>query len=168
MIIRKAKTLSKPNSRRERAFTLLEVIVTLAIMALLSLATVLEVPALLDAFNERNARELFDQDLRRARAEATREGCRVLFQFESGGNIYKVGRDRPPYSSPAAVEEQIMVRNLPKNITVTAGQTVMFDARGYLIDAAGNPSQTSVTFQVNKKNFLTGAIYASGLLHYAK
>lgn len=154
-------------SRRfERAFTLLEMMVAVSILMVIGLTTAFVTPDLLDSFNRKNAKQIFDSDMRHARSEATREGCRVVVTFLNGGNRYQLGRDHLPYNTPPAADDVFLTRTLPKNVTVTAAQTIAFDSRGYLINSTGDPVSTAITLKLRNVEFLNGAIYASGLVHY--
>ena len=147
-------------------FTLIEVIVALAIISVLLLTAAVQTPELIDSFQRKNARQTFDADIRRARAEATKEGTRCVVQFLAGGAQYRIGFDRLPYSNTAVPETVLVLRNLPDDITASSGTPIIFDSRGYLITPEGQPAQTAVVLRQRGEPFVTGSIFATGLVHY--
>ncbi|NMC64512.1 MAG: hypothetical protein GYA55_15205 [SAR324 cluster bacterium] len=158
---------TKFSNRKESAFTLIEMLVTVLLLFVLAYTASSNVPELIQSFGRKNAKQEIDSDLRRARSEATKEGTRVVFEFINGGASYRVGFDYLPYSNPAVADKYIFQQNLSNDVTVSTSAPVIFDSRGYLIDASGDPTTVDIELRQDGAVFKTGTIFATGLLHYA-
>lgn len=80
-------------TRRPRGFTLVELMVTIAVLGLLMLATLPSVGAWLRNAEIRTAAESLQSGLQKARSEAVRRNQPVLFSLVKGASIGVLGTD---------------------------------------------------------------------------
>jgi Tfp pilus assembly protein FimT len=154
-------TLSILRGRAE-GFSVIESIIVIAITAILVSTALPDFVAISASFNRREALEIFVADLRRARLEAVAGGARVIVDVNTSGDGYTVGIDRIPYSSTQTPDASLFVRNLPSNINIGTVSQLIFDSRGYLVNATGIPTSLTASLDFNGSSYSTVSAYSSG------
>lgn len=149
-----------------RGFTLIEMVVSIAILAVVSSFAVMSNSGLQRSFQRSNARQEFAFALRRAQVEATKEGTRVVFDAPAGASTYRFGFDYIPYNSPAAMDTTVATLALPSSITINFSSTLILDSRGYITDSDGLLVQRTVTLLQDGAQFASATIYPTGVVVY--
>lgn len=149
---------------RDQGFSLIEMMVALAIAGLLSVTGVLGFRSTQESFDRMNARSFLLQDLKRAQAEAITWGCRGVFAISSDKTNYSYGCDFLPYdtSSTPTADRVFFARHLPYGITFQALSLIIFNSRGQAIDL--NNQMNSVSLQLNQSDSGKTSIFAQGTL----
>lgn len=143
----------------EQGVSILEVIVVVGILSLLISMAVVSLQSLYRTFDKSHAIQEFLFDVRRAKNSALSEGARIIFDFGTDG--YTVGIDRAPFSSPAAGDEILWMKNFERGVYIDADSDFIFDSRGMLIDVNGNLNAPGVSVHAHGSNE-TFSFYASG------
>lgn len=162
MKVSDSDTLRPPLS--EDGFTAVELLVTVAITAIIAAVGITQIPALSKPFDRLTARSYFIQDLKQAQAEAIKWGCRGIFSIGASGQNYSFGCDFLPTdtASPPSADQIFFQRNLPSSITVAADAPVIFSSRGQAVDAEGDFN--NVLIQLLDSSSGSPEAYAEGLL----
>lgn len=147
----------------QRGFSLIELLIVLSIISIVSGYFVLNFFNLNAAVEKSDVLQQFEYDLRRARAEAAGEGARGILKLAANGHSYTVGIDRPPYSSaPIQADTVLYTRKIPTHFTLTLGQTIVFDSRGFLIDTNGNMTTVAYSLSGSEVTSISGQVTALG------
>lgn len=147
-------------------FTILEMMVSIAILAIMSAIAVVSHQGMDRSFQRSNARQEFEFALRRAQVEATGEGTRVVFNAPAGGTFYRFGFDYLPYNSPPAMDGTVATINLPDTITIVFDAPLILDSRGYLIDADGLLVERTVRLLQDGVQFAQATVFPTGVVNY--
>lgn len=150
----------------EKGFSLIEVMVTLALATILLLFAIPDYTEMSEAVNRRAAREIIDADVARARGTAIAEGARAVITVSALNSGYTVGVDYLPYNNPPAADDLVFATQLPDNVELSVSDTLVFDSRGYLVDSAGVPTSQVVTLTQGASVFQTGIVYSAGMLAF--
>ena len=134
------------NSRRRRAFTLLEVLLTLALLVVISGIAWIAVQRPLARQRLRSAVDAVRSEWCQARVDAMKSGRTYAFRYMVHGDRYHLGAQDDPSpgdSSPAAQasapdEEEVGDEPLPPPVDKTLPQGICFLAAG----AGNNPAAT--------------------------
>lgn len=153
-------------SSSERGISLMEMLVTVTLLAVVAKTATHNVSELLDSFDRSTARNAIEFDLRRARAQAAAQGTRTIFEIDADGGGYTVGYDYIPYSAPPAIAEDAFTRNLPTGITIATDQTIIIDSRGYIVDEGGELTQTSIVLSEDEVSYAESTLYPTGYFDY--
>ena len=144
--MKRSKTLSqcdrslKPSTNSQRGYSVLEIIVGMAIVAALTSIAIPKYQELRVTYNVTKAKEQFSAVVRQAKELALAEGAEVYISI-NGGNTYSIGIDRAPYNLDDEPDEQAFSRTLPVGITAEFFQVVKFNSRGMLRDEwSDNPT----------------------------
>ena len=156
------------SSRLEQGFSMIEMVVVLAILAIVASSALPGYGQMFASFNRQNAVNQIEFDIRRARSEALADGTRGVIAFAGGGSEYSFGIDQLPYSNPAVANTQEFRRVLPKNVTASSSVPLVFDSRGYLINASSG-AITSATLSINYEGtqFCSGSVFSTGTISLA-
>lgn len=146
----------------EGGMTLLELLVAMGLFSILAFAGALQFGELVGSFNRNNARHDLEFDISRIRSEAGAEGTRVVLVVGATRTSYSIGFDRLPYASPPVIEVPLFRRNLPNDVTITGTQPLIFDSRGYVINEAGQLTNTVLTMSYQGRPYLTATVYPTG------
>ncbi len=147
-----------------RGFSLLELLVVLAIGSILAASVTMQYPHLVASFNRKNGLNQLEFDFRRARAESVAAGTRGVFKVEAGLNAYGFGLDALPYSDPAAADNPKFRRQLPMGVTI-APVTVVLDSRGFVIDPdTGSPTTGEISLQYQGEEYCAVTVSTIGTL----
>jgi len=149
-------------NRASLGMTLLELLVAMGLFSVLAFAGAVQFGELMGSFNRNNARHELEFDVSRIRSEAGAEGTRVVLVIGADRSSYSVGFDRLPYASPPVIEVPLFRRNLPNDVTVAATQPLIFDSRGYVINEAGQLTNTVLTLSYQGTSYLTATVYPTG------
>lgn len=106
--------------KSEQGFSLIEVMIVVAIFGILAAMGVSNYPELAEGVTRANARQQFEFDVRRARASASSEGAIAVLEIGMGGDSYSVGLDYAPFAAPPAPDEVLFTRELDSSITIGA------------------------------------------------
>jgi len=164
----------KPNWRsNEGGFSLIEMLVVLFMVALLGASAVPQISDIGESFDRMNSRSLLLQDIKRAQAESLTEGCRGIFTITTDGSGYSFGCDYLTYDTqdPPVADDSSFVRVLPRNITITASQTIIFNSRGQAVDV--DDVITTITIQLlydetgGPQSFASGTLLGTGLFSFS-
>lgn len=153
----------------ERGFSLIEMLVSLVIMALMTAIAAPNFADLSASFDRMNARSNLLQDLKRAQAEALTKGCRGIFTIAVGGGSYSYGCDFLSYdtNSPPAYDVMSFEREMPTGVTISSDAQIIFNSRGQTVDE--NDVISTVTVSMTKsvdgspEVFVTGTLMGTGL-----
>lgn len=162
--------------RKLHGFTLIEMMVSLIILALLALSAQPIISETKASFDRRNAKNLLEFDLRRARSEALSKGVRMVITLATNGKSYTVGSDLLPYDlTNGSHDSKLFETVLPKDVTLSFSGSgpdqskLIFSSRGFLSDIAGNrnTSQRVVTMSYRGTSFSTATIYPVGVAAFS-
>ncbi len=154
-------------------FSIMELMVSISILALLSVGMVPTVIQWSAAYNKRNAEMLVLQDLRRAQATTVEQGCQGIFTVDGDSRGYSFGCDYVPYSgdSPPVYDNALFRRDLPANTLLSAAGLIMFNSRGQVVDEDGFLSTQSITLSSTETGaivaFNTGTLDPTGFFKFA-
>jgi prepilin-type N-terminal cleavage/methylation domain-containing protein len=146
----------------ERGFSILELCVVMAILAILAAIAVPDYSEVSGSFNRQASVSQVEFDLRRARAEALAAGTRGVVSIGGGGAQYSFGFDYLPYAEPAAAETEEFRRRLPAKITFSSSVELIFDSRGYLVDEDGNLTSAALSLSFDGTSFCSGTVLSTG------
>ncbi len=152
----------------DRAFSLIEMIVVLAVAAIALTQAIPHFLEMQQNLNRASARETIEYDISRAKAEAQSSGARTIFVINKNGSGYTVGFDRAPVADPPAIEEVIFTRTLPNEVYLQLldDGIIMFDSRGLLVDALSEPTTITAKLIQESESFSEMKIYAVGRVCY--
>lgn len=153
---------------KELGFSALEVLVVLAITSIVLATALPDFHALTSSFNRRDSLDVLVSDLQRARSEAVAEGARTIVTVNAGTDGYVVGIDRVPYSVLENPDEVLFTRDFPANVNVGGVAQLIFDSRGYLVDASGTPTSATATITFDGDTYATVSAYSSGTFRVSK
>lgn len=150
----------------ENGLGLTELIIGLVVFSILALIAIPTIPEVLGSLRRDQARQQLEFDLRRARTEAITEGARGIVTVAGDGASYTVGFDNVPYNNPVASDTVLLTRQLPDGITITASDSIIFDARGRAVDING--AMTTVTFglSLHADLFQAATLYPVGIFEF--
>lgn len=145
-----------------RGFTFFETMIVLTLVAIISLVGIMQFSSINNDAQDTSAIQLFRTDMQRAKAEAAARGGRMIVKASSTNTSYSAGIDYPPYSGTLTADTNVFTRNLPLHMTVSFSSTLIFDPRGFLIDANGNMTTGSATLLRNGSGVRAFAIDTLG------
>lgn len=148
----------------ECGFSVLEMIVSLVVVSLLIAVAAPQRAALQASFYRNNGVNQIEYDLRRARSEASARGAQGIVSIAADGRSYTVGIDVLPFSSPPVADQQLFARSLESGIEISAGSTLIFDSRGYLVDQYGELTSQAVEVSYEEETFCSGTLFPTGNL----
>jgi prepilin-type N-terminal cleavage/methylation domain-containing protein len=164
------------NWRRSRGFTFMELLVTLSILSLVALSALPTITATKASFDRRNAKNLLEFDLRRARSEALSKGVRIVMTLAANGKSYTVGSDLLPYDlATGAPDNVLFTTTIPNDVTLSFSGTgpnqtkLIFTSRGFLSDISGNrnTAQRVATLSYLGTSFTTATVYPVGVAQFS-
>lgn len=158
--------LKKRLLKSERGFSLSELIVTLCVAGIFMGIAVPSFSVLTKAQSKRAARESFEAFVKQAQATAMTRGARVILTSRSSGRYYTLGIDYPPYNSPANPDATSRRLYLPKNVSVTTSQRIIFSSRGQLISASGAANSSNINMTIGGTSFASATLYSTGAFIY--
>lgn len=158
----KDREVAAARSRDSTGFSVMELLVAMTLFSIMIGTAVVKVPALVNSFNRNAALQNVEFDLRRARAEAIAQGARGVVTILPGGNQYTFGIDYSPYSDPPVADSITFSRTLPRDVTFTSSEDILFDPGGYIIDAHSILNSSEVTLSQDGTTFCNGTIFSPG------
>jgi prepilin-type N-terminal cleavage/methylation domain-containing protein len=157
-------------NKREAAFTLLELIVTLTLAAILGRVAAFEFPALMQSYNRMDARAQLVQDIKRAQAESITWGCRGIFKVDSDRRGYTFGCDFLDYDTniPPTADKIFLERDLPDRIYLSVSGPVIFNSRGQAVDPYGDINNVELTLYESGRELpvAQGVLLGTGVFGY--
>lgn len=156
----------------QAGFTLVNMMVTLGILAGLTFVSIPQLATLSATFNRINARSDLLKDLKRAQAESITQGCRGIVVIAANGRSYSFGCDYLDYdpSSSPAPDHISFVRNLPEHVVVSADAPIIFNSRGLAVDINNIMQNVTITLSQNwggvPQQFAKGLLLGTGVFTY--
>jgi type IV fimbrial biogenesis protein FimT len=153
----------------EDGYTLVEFLVSIAILAIVSAIAAPSFSDLSASFDRMNARSNLLQDLKRAQAESLTKGCRGILVIADDGKSYSFGCDFLDYdtSSPPSHDIVSFSRALPRNLSISTSSQIIFNSRGQSVDETDVVSTVTITMMKETQNtpsvFLNGTLTGTGL-----
>jgi Tfp pilus assembly protein FimT len=148
----------------QRGISVLELMVSLLILAIATTAGVSNFRSLQRSFAKDSAIKQIEFDIRRAKAEAVSRNVRGIIEIAPDGRNYRVGLDEFPFQSPPAIEVVLARRELPGATSISAADdNLYFGTRGFLTDDVNNPITGTIFFAIDGEEYATGTIYATGV-----
>ena len=147
-----------------RGFSALELMVVLGILSIVGLSAVPATRAMLSSVERGESLNQIEFDLRRIRTEAVATGLLSVFKVNAGGHTYSAGFDLLPYASPPAIEQTAFGGELPDTVTLSSATPIYFDSRGFLVDAASDPTSCEVILSSNGASYAHIFITPTGAL----
>jgi prepilin-type N-terminal cleavage/methylation domain-containing protein len=162
---RRLKSNKRLTYSHQGGFTLFELIVTLAFVAILGSFASPHFSTLHVTFDRMNAQSFLIQDLKRAQAEAITLGCRGILSINNYNTGYSFGCDFLPYddASPPKSDVVSFARNLPVGLKIYSDAPIIFNSRGQAVDVEGNMSNISIQL-TDLKADLGSSVFAAGTL----
>jgi len=133
--------------------TVVEIVTVLSIIAILSAISLPAVFWMYSEYERASARESLQTAILRASSRASALATRVVFAFDNTGHGYSVGPDYTPLASPASPETIERTGELPRSVTINPTQPLLFDSRGYLVDATGQLTEAHLVLSQNGTAF---------------
>ena len=156
---------------RSRGFSLMDLIISMFMFAIVSLIAAPRLSALYDSINKRNAEVLVLQDVRLAQAKSVEQGCRGIFSIATNGKSYTFGCDYVPYSTTTVADQIVYTRNLPSKITMSADAQVLFNTRGQVVDVNEALQTRTILLKSSRTGspvtFNTGTLRPTGFFTYS-
>ena len=150
----------------QKGMGIFDLLVTMGILGIIAAIAIPDQSESRGAMNRAMAIAQFDTAITRARAEAVASGARTVFEISVSENAYRVGLDFAPYQVTPTIEEERYVGTLPGDVTMQSSADIIFDPRGYLIDATGATVQLDITFLENGTSYKTGTLFGAGYFEY--
>lgn len=158
----------KKRKNSERGITLLDLLATLILSAVISSFGIPQLANLTKTFDRFNARSNLLQDLKRAQAETIMEGCRGIVSIAADGKSYSFGCDYLSYDTdPVPSPDDVRIsRILPANVTITASGNIIFDSRGQSVDENYVLQNVTISLNGSEGAFASGTILGTGVFTY--
>jgi len=139
---------------KEHGFTLLELVITLAIVAIIVVIAVTSANKFLPKYRLKNATSLILSDLNQARKLAAKNGSNCTIRIDSSGEYYDL----------ISNSTTIFQRNFKtdygwKDITISSAQNPTFKPCGEIIDRATITISNTVNESISITMSVTGRIY---------
>ena len=156
----------------QRGFSVLELLVAMAITAILSFVALPKLATLSESFNRVNAKSYLLQDIKRAQAETITQGCRGIIVVSAGGDSYSFGCDYLAYDASASPQPDkvFFVRNLPNKVTLSTSGNIILNSRGQTVDKDFILSSVTLTLWERQSgtpvSFASGVLTGSGIFSY--
>jgi prepilin-type N-terminal cleavage/methylation domain-containing protein len=147
-----------------RGFSLLEILVVLALLGIIFVFASPQLSSSTPAVERANVFKELRFDISRARTEAAAKGVRTIIAIGEDGKSYSLGYDYLPYNDPIEADDSFLDVNLPNTVSLASSQTIIFDPRGFLVDATGTPTTTALTVACRSLANATILIHATGLV----
>lgn len=166
--MRRLKSENFVGSRGDAGFTVIELVVAFAILAIVAVGAVPAASELYDSFNRFTAETLVIEDLRRAQLTTVQEGCQGIFKMSADGSEYQFGCDYVPFSTSAspAIETTLFTRELPARVTMSTDATVIFNTRGQVIGSDGYLTSRTVTMYISGSQYNSGTLRPTGFFEF--
>lgn len=175
MIIHSESTLLGAQAKlasEEKGFTLIDVLISIAVLAILGTLALPQYINFSSSFDGFNARSYLIQDLKQAQAEAITRGCREIFSIAEDAKSYSFGCDYLAYDTnvPPQADSISFVRNLPGDVTISASSLIIFNSRGQSVDTDDVISTVSITLWDQRGEspsvITTGTLLGTGVFSY--
>lgn len=154
------------NLLRQGGFSLIEFLTTIAIMGIMFIIAVPSFREMQASMDRGRAIRQFEADIRKIQGIALSRGLRAIIVLDGSGSFYSIGLDYAPYSDTGVPDEIISRAAFPANVSLSVGDSIIFDSRGYLIDTDGNFSSTAIEMRQNGESFLSGNIPSNGFISF--
>jgi len=145
---------------------LVELLIVLLILTVILALAAPGVLAVINSYQRLTVQQQFRADVRRAKSEAILRGTRGILEVNPSGGEYSFGFDFIPYASPPELDMNSFVRRLPYGVTITPADTLIFDARGYLVDGSGNFTTQSYSLVQNGTSYTSATVYPTGAIEF--
>lgn len=158
--------------KRLAGFTMLELMVALAIVGVVAYIGVPQLSGISSSFSRLNARTVFLQDLKRAQAQSLTEGCRGIFSVDDDNSGYSFGCDYLAYDESETPSADIVTfrRNLPDRVRMNVSSQIIFNSRGESVDIGDILQNVDVTLSYNEGGtyapYATGTLLGTGLFSF--
>ena len=164
-------TVKKRSKLKHGGFTILELMVACAVLAVMAGFAIPKFSTLKRSFELLNAKSYLLQDLKRAQAESITQGCRGIFVIYPDGSGYTFGCDYLDYdaSNPPKHDVVSMRRNLPAQIRISAPSPIIFNSRGQAVDVDGIVSNLQISLQdsaAERHTFSAGTLLGTGVFSF--
>ncbi len=155
-----------------KGFTLIEVMISLAILGILAAASLSGTRETKASFDRFNARTQLFEDIKLAQAYSASQGCRGIMTLDPDGKGYNFGCDFLGYDTAAVPTPDSVTfqREVPGDISVTASAQIIFNSRGQTVDE--NFIISNVNFTLTGEidgastDFATGMLLGTGIFRY--
>ncbi len=147
-------------------FTLLELLVTIAILGVSIAASSSKISEIARSFNRHNARYQLESNILRYRVAAQASGARVVMNSNNSGRSFTFGYDRLPFSDEGVADEIISTITMPVGISVSIDQVVIFNPQGYVVSISDELVNRSISLAYDGKVFCSGSLFPAGVLEY--
>lgn len=142
--------MNKYNKNYQFGFTILELIVAVALAGILTAAALLNVSELRVTFNKSDAQNQVREQLRVAQFQSVAEGGRGVFVIAADGKSYLFGYDYLPYdtTNPIAPDVNSMKwkYNMPQYTKIASTEQIIFNSQGNVTDKDGILISPTLTF----------------------
>lgn len=161
------------NTNRSCGFTLLELLVTVALVSIISYAMALYFDSIYDSINKRNAEVQVLHDLRYAQALTVERGCRGIFTVAADYKSYTFGCDYVPYSTanPPVSDSNLFTRDMPSGVLMSVDALILFNSRGQVINSSEALQTRYVTLKIvvgsTQTTFNVGTLRPTGFFTYS-
>jgi prepilin-type N-terminal cleavage/methylation domain-containing protein len=148
----------------QSGFTIFELLITLAVTAIVSGGAMLGLSNIRSSFDKNEARYQLEADLKVLRNAAIESGARSFLIIGTSGSSYSGALDYSPYAATPSAERTLFSRSLPRGINLSSSATVIVNPKGFTIDTSGAISSTTLTLSFRSSTFLAATLYPTGVL----
>lgn len=147
----------------EAAFSSIELLVVLVMLAILTYSGTQQYISTLGAFTRMTSINQFQSDIRRARIESITQGGRGIVALDGTGG-YRMGIDYWPFDNGVNIETQLFSTVFSSEVEFEATGDMIFNSRGFLVDDDGLPTTVTFSFRFRGEEFCDGFVYSSGIV----
>jgi len=145
-------------------FTIFELLITLAVTAVVSSFAMLGLSNIRSSFDKNEARYQLDADLKVLRNAAIESGARSFIIIGAGGSSYSAAVDYSPYGATPSADRTLFTRTLPRGVSLSSSATIIVNPKGFTVDSGGAIASTALTLSFRSSAFLSATLYPTGVL----
>ena len=153
--------------RSQKGLGLLETMASLGILSIILLTGIPSLADISQSYRRNAVRQQFESQVSYLKSKALAEGARTVLIPSNDGKSYETGIDYIPYNNDGSFDSSTGQFDLPNQITLTLGQQIIFNSRGYLVSSNGEYATTTVRFLDERIDsfFVEKTLLSTGEMH---